>query len=339
LENPPLEVEPADLNAEERADEQGLRERAAAAGCALPVDRLTDDLGLRPFELEAVLLCVAPEVDRSFERVYALVLDDLNRLQACIELLATLTARSLDESLAHRATLGRAGKLRRLGLLVPAGEAASDLRQELRASAALLDFLLGGAGDPACLSRDPDEVTGEPPLLPSTVPAARVARIGRALRDGSVLAVGVWGPRHSGVEEVVRALALAADLPLRRLPELDPRTAAEDMARRLRQAGELAVACGALDWLPTDPLADGAGESLREQVASALASFPAPVIVSGARPFRPTALLERRAFTELVLPAPHYGARRALWAAALPEVPPPCCADVAARFRMGPAEV
>jgi hypothetical protein len=157
LDDTAVDVAEATLSADEQADEQLLRDEAAAAGQALPLDRLTSELELTAFELEALLVCAAPEVDRSFERIIAYVLDDLQRRMPCVELMAALTAPCESERLARRASLGRFGRLRRLGLLRPLGEAPTEWRQELRLGRGVLELLLGQV-DTLALWRDPAEV-------------------------------------------------------------------------------------------------------------------------------------------------------------------------------------
>src|SRR5689334_19244166 len=66
----------AQLTPEERTEQEEMRRRGAEAGVSLPLDLLSSNLGLSAFEEEAVLLCAAPELDRSYERIYAYVLDD-----------------------------------------------------------------------------------------------------------------------------------------------------------------------------------------------------------------------------------------------------------------------
>jgi ATPase family protein associated with various cellular activities (AAA)/winged helix domain-containing protein len=333
-----FQIEPTLPTAEETGAEQALRERASPG--TLPLDRLQEELALSPFEMEALLICVASEVDRAYERIFAFIVDDLNRRQPCVELLAGLTAATAAERLERRAALGPAGQLRRLGLLVATAEAASELRQELRASPALLGFLLQGTTEPTSLFHDQGEVvvTKASPL-PQGVEPEMVARLGTGVRSRAVHTVGVWGPRHSGVDDVVRALAHAAGKSLRRLPPIDPRQLPSEIERMLRHTTELAVACDALLWIEADRLTDSGTEAVREQVADFLAATPIPMVVSGVHPWRPTALLELRPYAELDLPSPSYAARRAMWAATLPEAPPSRVADLAARFRMGTSEM
>jgi len=55
------------------------REEMWSAGTPFAIDVLTARFGLSPFERDVVLLCVAPELDPRFERLYAYVQDDATR--------------------------------------------------------------------------------------------------------------------------------------------------------------------------------------------------------------------------------------------------------------------
>jgi hypothetical protein len=335
LDDTAVDVAEATLSADEQADEQLLRDEAAAAGQALPLDRLTSELELTAFELEALLVCAAPEVDRSFERIIAYVLDDLQRRMPCVELMAALTAPCESERLARRASLGRFGRLRRLGLLRPLGEAPTEWRQELRLGRGVLELLLGQV-DTLALWRDPAEVELPARIaLPADVEAAAVERLGTGLASGDVQAVGVWGAARDGEEEVVLSLAGAAGRPLRRLVlplEPDPEPA-------VRDAIEAASAVGAILWITSDPLRVPAAERARATLVALLGACPVPVIVSGVHPWRPAAWLSARAYAELRLPSASFRARKTLWKAALPELSDEDAADRAARFSLAPVEV
>jgi len=138
----------------EQAAEDELRKRSADSQTVLPLDRLGASLGLSAFEQEAVLLCAAVELDRSYERIYAYILDDLNRRYPCVELLCSLTASTLADRCTRRQALGRYGKLRRTGVLQTHGESATELRQELRLAPGLFAYLAGAAADITTLFRD-----------------------------------------------------------------------------------------------------------------------------------------------------------------------------------------
>src|SRR5690242_14305479 len=70
----PAESNQADAWAQddaERVAERELRAAAQALGVRLPLDALREHAGLTEHEIRALLVCAAPEVDRSYERVYA----------------------------------------------------------------------------------------------------------------------------------------------------------------------------------------------------------------------------------------------------------------------------
>ena len=90
LEGQAVAAPAAGASEQELAQEAALRADAVAASAELPLDALARLQKLSPFEQEALLLCAAPELDRSYERIYGYVLDDMNRRNPCIELLCTL---------------------------------------------------------------------------------------------------------------------------------------------------------------------------------------------------------------------------------------------------------
>ena len=71
-----------------RIDAIGMELQEAGAPAALDV--LTRLFGLSRFERDVFLLALAPELDSSFERLYAYVQDDLNRRHATVQLALTL---------------------------------------------------------------------------------------------------------------------------------------------------------------------------------------------------------------------------------------------------------
>jgi AAA+ superfamily predicted ATPase len=114
------------------------------AGAPATLDVLTRLFELSPFERDVFLLALAPEVDSSFERLYAYVHDDLTRRQATPQLALTLLASEQETADARdyfmpEATLRR---FRLVGLddaVPPPGFANRPLRVDER----LLNFVLG----------------------------------------------------------------------------------------------------------------------------------------------------------------------------------------------------
>jgi hypothetical protein len=331
---------PASLADEERDAQDALRQQSAALGVVLPLDQLAQTLHLSPFEQEAVLLCAAPELERSYERIYAYILDDLNRRAPCVELLCALTASSLAERVARRHVLGRYGRLRRTDLLQTYGEPVTELRQECRLAPGLFEFLTGAGAEVASLFRDHDEVMiPEGIELTVGIDRAIIQRVGQALKERRVTAVGVWGPWHSGHEDVALALASATGQPLRRWIPAGTTKPHREQARQFTEGLQTAAALDAVLWVPTDALHEAGNEWLSHTVADRLAASQVPVMLTGMQPWRLTTLLEARLYTELELNAPSYLDRKAMWECTLPDIHGPQLDSLAARFHMSGAEV
>src|SRR5262245_60568963 len=197
--------ESASLTPDEETTQEEIRQHAPN-GFDLPLDRLTKTLDLSEFEQEAVLLCCAPELDRSYERIYAYINDDLNRRYPSVDLVCSLTATTLAERVQRRHTLSRFGRLRRTGTLQAFGESATELRQELRLAPCLFDFLTGASWDITSVLRDPAEVTiPKATDPPPQVDRETIHRLGAGISEGRVAVVGIWGPRHAGLNEVAFA--------------------------------------------------------------------------------------------------------------------------------------
>jgi len=331
------------LNREEAAAEEELRRRSRVSGIALPLDHLSKTLSLSSFEQEAVLLCAAVELDRTFERIYAYILDDLNRRNPCVELLCNLTVDSLAERCRRRQALGRYGKLRRMGVLQAYGDRNTEGRQELCLRQGLFSYLTGGPADVTSL-RDPAEVT-LPDVdipLPVEVDPALIRNCGAALRDHHVEVLGVWGPRHSGQSEIAIAIAAAAGLPLRRWLYQGASSGKVNYEQSIAESIHSAAAVGAILWVDTDPLTEPGSEGLRSlstTLAEALAASQVPIILTGVNAWRPTVLLGMRPYAQMLLSAPDYATRQLMWQNALPDVTESQRDDLAARFRMQPKEL
>lgn len=308
--------------------EQELRRRASADGVTLPLDALATRYGLTRADQDALLLVAAPELDRGYERIYAYIVDNLNRRLPSVELLVTVGARTPAARLTRRRALGPTAPLRRYGLLRAYGEAPIDLAQELVLGPGTFEFLLGWGGDVGLLGHDPGDVApSDRPVHSPYLSSDRLTRLGGALGAGDIDLVGLWGCPPDGQLDAVRALADASGSRLRSLtsdPETDVRAAA---------------ALGAILWIPTDDLHTEPRRPLSDAITAALLRSRTPVCLTGLKPWRPAGLLAARTYAELTVPKPGFIDRRAMWSAALPHLNGAFLEDLAVRYRMSGGEL
>ena len=311
--------------------EAALRAQAQDAGVALPLDVLAGRFDLSTLEQFAVLLCAAPDLDRGYERIYAFILDELNRRSACVELVSMLASPSFAERIACRHALARFAKLRRCGILVARGD-GGELRQQLRLGDGLLGYLTGDGSDLACLCRD----TVTAPEAGPGAPDPRVARFAEGLSGGALRVAGVWGPHQSGKDEFVHALALALGVRLRCwTPPADSAPTLAD----LRDAAQETAAAGGLLWISADDFTQPARRETARMLARELAKASVRVVLTAAQPWRPAELLASGGYVEIELGALNLASRDDMWGEEMPELNAAEATEMATRLRLARQEV
>jgi hypothetical protein len=80
-------------------------------------NRMALATGLTPFDMAAVLIAVAPELDLRYERVFSFLQDDVNRKRPSVDLVLNLLCADTDEKLRMRSRFVQPAPLLRYGLL------------------------------------------------------------------------------------------------------------------------------------------------------------------------------------------------------------------------------
>jgi AAA+ superfamily predicted ATPase len=99
---------------------------------------MTERLGLTTLERQALLLCLAPEIDPSYQRAFGYLHDDYGRRQPSLGLICTL----LGDPVEIRASLAGSSGLCRWRLLEGAAAAGWAMDEPLRVDRAMLGWLL-----------------------------------------------------------------------------------------------------------------------------------------------------------------------------------------------------
>lgn len=199
-----------------------LARMRASSGTMPSLETLFHLFKLTAFEREVLLLCLAPELDPSFERIFAYVQDDATRRYATLNLALTLFGSSWT-STEVRLSMSPDSPLRRLGLVVmeqgPTPATARDMRP-LRIEEGIADYILG--------MRRLDERAAEllwevtPLPLPDPYPAlvdGLESFVRPEMVRGGSISINLIGPAESGRMAVACSLCERLGL---RLFKLDP---------------------------------------------------------------------------------------------------------------------
>ena len=202
-----------------REDNEGsMSGPGEAPGLAL----LSDLLGLDDFELDVIIITLAPELDLRYERIYSFLQDDVTRRRPTVDLVLNLLCADADERLDRRHSFLEEAPLLRHRLIElaadPAQSAPPLLAQYLRLDREILRWLFGQGGLDASLSPFCKLIL--PPIGPAPanidpVTTGALTKLAAEARKAKrPLTLYFHGPAGAGRRQAAEALARALAAPL-----------------------------------------------------------------------------------------------------------------------------
>jgi len=253
--------------------------------------RLQQRYGLSPFDLDIILIALAPELDLRYERLYGFLQDDVTRRRATVDLALNLRTSSVEEKAARLAHFAPDAPLIRHALLHlvadPAHVQPPLLANYLKLDQQIIDAVLGREELDSRLGSF-SRLTGARPgldQLPLKLEVIRALRtLGQRARDlGQPLTLFFHGPQDAGQSAAAEALA----------GELELNLLHADLSRAGEHADEFGVTIGLLlreAWLKDAILyVDGVDGLRREQWVRSHRRLPQAgiVILAGAQAWTP----------------------------------------------------
>jgi AAA+ superfamily predicted ATPase len=186
------------------------------------LERLLGTFSLSHFDIDLMLLALAPEIDLRYEKILAFLQDDVTRKRPTVELALNLFCSTMDEKLIARARLSSSSSLRRHRLLhlIPDPNQVEPpvLAHYLKLDDQIVRLLLGENGlDPRlgheCELTEPMRSWDSLPVNPETCQVLR-GLVARVIADGQPLTLYFHGPRGSSKKETAEALARSAGMDL-----------------------------------------------------------------------------------------------------------------------------
>jgi AAA+ superfamily predicted ATPase len=326
----------------ELAREIRARERATAAdGTAPRLVALADRFDLERRHVDALLVALAPELDRKYETVYGYLRDDVTERRPTVDLALRTLYRSASDRLAGRSLFAGRSPLRRYRLVRLGDDRGRPLlSRHVTVDERVVAFLLGSDEVDEELAGVAEVATPRASLSSLAVGDDRRDRLaalvdtgGREPEPGPPMAY-LHGPHGVGKRAAVEALCAAVGTPVLRADAraVVERDAGELLARLIREA-HLQGAALSVEHLV--PLPDGSSVGL-DDVVRELDSFAGRVFLSGtdALPTRTQLRVSDHEFGSVRLPRPSYERRRALWEAVDSLPGDADAAELAATFRL-----
>jgi len=324
-------------------------------GVPLRLAELGRTFGLTEFDLDVILLCLAPELDRGYERLYAYLHDDVTRRQPTADLALNLFCPDLTAKVAARARLAPASPLLRSRLVElreePGQGAASLLGSSLRLEPRVACFLLGDDAvddrlQPYASLAAPAAGLGEL-VFPEAFGRQLSQLAGHARAAGAGPVLYFQGRYGTGKRTAAAACGQALGHPLLVVAgKWLAASGAEEFAALVRLIGREARLQGALlYWADFDVLLAEEDDARLTALFSVLQTLPGPVFLSGSATWEPTGPWRGLTFLRVPFPAPGFEERLRIWRAALAGDsvseggPEPGLADLAGKFRLSGGQI
>lgn len=315
------------------------------------LEQLGRDFRLEPFDLDLLIVALAPELDLRYERLYAYLQDDVTRKRPSVDLALNLLCQSVADKIERRAHLAPEAPLRRHGLLhliCDSGQICPSLLScYLKLDDQVVKFLLGLGGLDArvaayCRLIEPSVELNDL-FLPEELKAGLLAMARRTPDGNAACRVYLHGKAGLGKRSLAEAISrrlqrpfLTLDLAL--VPPLSGEFAASiDLAMREARFLNAVLYIDGFEVL--------AGEERRanaQHLMTRIGDFLGIVFVGGAAPWTE----QGRAASKLLpvaVPSPDFETRFELWRRALRhqsiEVGEPDLIRLANRFLFTPRQI
>jgi SpoVK/Ycf46/Vps4 family AAA+-type ATPase len=316
-------------------------------GIVLRLNELGRHFSLSPFEVDALLVCLLPELELKYQKLYAYVQDDATKKSPTIDLVLRLLCDSPAQRLAQREVFSSQSPLLKYALLRTHDDHPSRptllLGKLLQVDERIISYLLGAdqmdtrLGVFASLVRP--TLTLSDMVLDDGL-YSRLMALTQQFKEAS-LVCSLYGPRGVGKKSVAEALCHNCRMPilkveLSRIYSADiPFEQSVMLTFREGRLQQAAIYLDGFDRLFDD---DKAARSCYQLLVEQIRHYPHWVFLSGERDWRSRGLWPQKRFVSVNLPDPPYSQRKRLWqkytSPDLLPAPDGQIDDIASRFRL-----
>ncbi len=312
-----------------------IEQRRAASleeGTYLSLPHLSQLFNLTRFEEQCLLICLAIELDRKYEKIYAYLQDDVTRKKPSVDLLFSLLCPTMKDKLAARLAFDPQAPLLKYRLLQMTDglpdQQAPLLSRALKLDDRVVSFLMDLGQMDARLEHVARLASTEAGLELTAVHDGMRSRIGQLARShfsetkpGSESLVFYFCGRYgSGKRSVTSAICRDLGLALVLGDVSKMLTAQSPFEEMIRLLGREAVLQSAALCLENFDclLADGdKNRSLLKSLIEAASTFSRITVLLGSEPWKPQGLFKEGVFISLDFPIPDHNSRSRLWAGSL----------------------
>jgi AAA+ superfamily predicted ATPase len=303
------------------------RGESVQKGMFLPLVSVSQLFQLTQFEESCLIICLAPELDRKYEKLYAYVQDDVTRNRPSIDLALNLLCNSIQEQVAARLSFDSRAPLLKYRLLQTSDGAPESpstlLSRPLKIDNRIVNFLLGinqidQRLEPFARLEVPDKA--KCPAGTEEI-RGRITQLWRSHLNaqealGRKLVSYLCGPRGSGRLALAKAVSLDMGLPLIVADARRIVAAAQPFDEIICLLGRECVlqpAALCLENLDALLVDDDKHREQLSSLAEMIGSLSLVTFLLGTQQWKPPESLNQHLFVSTQLPVPDERERKALW--------------------------
>jgi len=311
------------------ADIAQRKAESARRGITLRLDELVRLFQLTPFDTDVLLICLAPELDLRYERLYAYLQDDVTKKRPSVDLVLNLLCPSFEAKLAARGCFTPSAPLLKHHLLHlfddPTHHQPPLLSKYLKADERVVNYLLDSDELDARLLPYARHTVPQTRLEDLLLPADLKRRLVLLTRGNGTKAEGLifyfQGPYGVGKQTTAEALCRELGMGLltvdgERLLNAQEKKVAFETAVRLT-VREALLQNAALYWDGFDTLLADDKRAWREALVRQLENRRGLTFLAGDATWEPADALHALPFVRVEFPRPTYAERVQLWAVSL----------------------
>lgn len=322
-----------------------LEAQAQQSGVLLRLKHLAQVCRLTTDDIDLLLVCLAPAIDRRYERVYAFLQDDVTRRQPTVYFALHLLGQSWQQRIALLQRLGDEAPLIRDSILIPYTESGASFaafsNHLLRVDPRIVQYVQGIDSVPAQISSAVEMPTPTADNLEALVLTEEMRRaLQRAYRnDSDMLPIfHFYGTYGSGRRSIATTLAyenghkvLEVDLQILKQLANDPTGIPAKLFRLALREGLLRQA--ALLVTHWDSVLDD-NHAPPVWLWKALLDYPFAIFLSGQKEWEPHGTARQRPVARVHLPVPDFQARLDQWRRNVPAAAHLNPAELAYKFKL-----
>lgn len=310
-------------------DEIASREaESIQRGVELRLVRLAQLVQLTPFERDVILICLAPELDLRYERLYAYLHDDVTKKRPSIDLVLNLLSPSFEAKVTARKHFSSSAPLIKHHLLQlladPAHPQPPLLNTFLKLDERVVNYLLDGDEVDKCLVHCARLIVPDTQLETLVLPGEIKERLRLLVyhhQDAGRLPLLYFeGGTGAGKEATAAALSRLLAMNLLVINGAEPFLQNEGLqfSQILGIIGREALLQNAvLYWEGFDSLLQRDRRTWHQATLRMLNERQLSAILAGSAPWEPTTFPRASPFIPVEFPAPTYAERVQLWAQSL----------------------